>query len=78
VCEVCPSTGPGAGARAYFMLDPATIVLCVNQMHRGKDEVEEVLVHELVHAYDFCAAKRDLSRYVLTHILVKRRHECLK
>jgi Peptidase M76 family len=45
------------------MVDPATIVLCVNQMHRGKAEVEEVLVHELVHAYDFCAAKRDLSRY---------------
>eukprot|EP00953_Heterococcus_sp_UTEX-ZZ885_P007248 4398-Heterococcus_DN1.PRE.2 len=62
VCELCPSTGPGAGARAYFMVDPATIVLCVNQMHRGEAEVEEVLVHELVHAYDFCAAKRDLSR----------------
>ena len=49
------------------MVDPATIVLCVNQMHRGKDEVEEVLVHELLHAYDFCAAKRDLSRYAMAH-----------
>jgi hypothetical protein len=43
--------GPEGRARAFFSAPPPTIVFCANRLHSAQ-EVEETLVHELVHAYD--------------------------
>ncbi len=48
-CMPCPK---GLNARAYFEAPPAKIVLCSDKLHTPL-EVEESLVHELVHAYDY-------------------------
>ncbi len=48
-CTSCPK---GLNARAYFEAPPAKIVLCSNKLYTPS-EVEESLVHELVHAYDY-------------------------
>ncbi|CAM9272364.1 unnamed protein product, partial [Scytosiphon promiscuus] len=61
-CQVCPTTGmkrrsvgPAAGARAYLEAPPPGIVLCANRLG-SRQEVEEAVVHELVHAYDYLVA----------------------
>lgn len=36
------------------------IILCANHLET-KNEVAEVLIHEMVHAYDHCVARKDLS-----------------
>jgi hypothetical protein len=38
-------------ARAYMEAPPMSVVLCANRL-RDRDEMEEALVHELVHVYD--------------------------
>ena len=43
--------GPEGKARAYFSAPPPTVVFCANRL-RSKKEVEEAMVHELIHAYD--------------------------
>ncbi len=48
-CASCPK---GLNARAYFEAPPAKIVLCSDKLYTSLD-VEESLVHELVHAYDY-------------------------
>ncbi len=48
-CMPCPK---GLKARAYFEAPPAKIVLCSDKLQTPLD-VEESLVHELVHAYDY-------------------------
>mmetsp|Transcript_9418 Transcript_9418/g.13810 ORF Transcript_9418/g.13810 Transcript_9418/m.13810 type:complete len:222 (+) Transcript_9418:111-776(+) len=58
-CKWCGNDGPEGGARAYVKgPDPMAIVLCANRL-KSQDEVEEVLVHELIHVYDVHAG-RDL------------------
>ncbi|KAG5186939.1 peptidase M76 family-domain-containing protein [Tribonema minus] len=77
-CRLCPDQGPEGGARAFLETPPATLVLCVNRM-RGAEEMEEALVHELVHAFDYCASNRNLfSCKSLAHSEVRaaREAEC--
>lgn len=51
-CQQCSNTGPEGGARAYVRgPNPLSIVLCSNRLHNAS-EVQEVLVHELIHVYD--------------------------
>ena len=51
-CQQCSSTGPEGGARAYVRgPHPLSVVLCSNRLHNPA-EVQEVLVHELIHIYD--------------------------
>ena len=51
-CQQCSNTGPEGGARAYVRGPiPLSIVLCSNRLH-SPAEVQEVLVHELIHVYD--------------------------
>lgn len=38
---------------------PPAVVLCANRLE-SRQEVEEAVVHELVHAYDYLVAGRDL------------------
>lgn len=43
--------GPEGRARAFFSAPPPTVVFCANRLHSAR-EVEETMVHELIHAYD--------------------------
>jgi len=59
-CRPCSTEGPEGGARAALMdTDPLEIVLCTNRLS-GKEEIEEVLVHELVHVYDHTNRRCDM------------------
>lgn len=53
-CRPCETVGPEKGARALIMgPTPLSIVACTNRLTPGdKDEMSQVLVHELLHAYD--------------------------
>ena len=65
-CRPCSTQGPEGGARAFVMgPSPLSIVLCSNRLGRGGSsddaaEMEEVLLHELVHVYDVKQLKLDL------------------
>lgn len=59
-CVRCGTSGPEGGARAYVKgPEPLSIVLCANRL-RTQEEVEEVLIHELVHVYDVRVRNMDL------------------
>ncbi|KAF0684903.1 Aste57867_23147 [Aphanomyces stellatus] len=60
VCLDCKSEGVEGKARAFFASPPA-IVLCANRLHTT-DDVKEVVVHELIHAYDYTVRKMDLTQ----------------
>eukprot|EP00638_Chattonella_subsalsa_P004086 CAMPEP_0117756486 /NCGR_PEP_ID=MMETSP0947-20121206/14110_1 /TAXON_ID=44440 /ORGANISM="Chattonella subsalsa, Strain CCMP2191" /LENGTH=230 /DNA_ID=CAMNT_0005576089 /DNA_START=99 /DNA_END=791 /DNA_ORIENTATION=+ len=78
LCRLCSNTGIEGGARAFIETPPTTIVLCANRL-RGEKEVEEALVHELVHAYDFCVKGRDLfdcNQLAYSEVRAARESEC--
>lgn len=52
-------SGPAAAARAYLEAPPPGVVLCANRLG-SRREVEEAVVHELVHAYDYLVAGVEL------------------
>jgi hypothetical protein len=59
-CTTCSDEGPEGAARAYVKgPNPLCIVLCANRLS-SKEEVEEVLVHELMHVYDVRVREMDL------------------
>lgn len=58
-CRICPETGPASGARAFLEAPPPSIVLCANRLATRR-EVEEAMVHELVHAFDYLVSGRNL------------------
>jgi len=63
-CTVCGSDGAEGAARAFVKgPNPVAVVLCANRLH-SQSEVEEVLVHELMHVYDVRIKEMDL-RYVI-------------
>jgi hypothetical protein len=63
LCRKCSSTGPEGGARAFLMGPcPLSIVLCQNRIHSSREEIEEILTHELVHLYDVQNLKLDLQQ----------------
>lgn len=61
-CRPCSNTGPESGARAFVMgPSPLSIVLCSNRLsYHDSTEMEQVLVHELVHVYDVRVHQLDL------------------
>ena len=51
-CKQCGNFGPEGGARAYVKgPDPLSMVLCANRLS-SVDEIQEVLIHELIHVFD--------------------------
>ena len=61
-CRPCSNTGPESGARAFVMgPSPLSIILCSNRLsYHDSTEMEQVLVHELVHVYDIRVHQLDL------------------
>lgn len=59
VCRECSNTGPEGNARAFITgPTPISVVICTNRS--GVAEMEEILVHELVHVYDVRKLQLDL------------------
>lgn len=48
-----------SSARAFTLINPLEIVVCSNRVH-GKEDIKEVMVHELVHAYDYSTGRYDM------------------
>jgi Peptidase M76 family len=63
ICRPCASDGVESRARAFVTgPTPFTIVLCSNKLsYHNSREVEEVLVHELIHTYDVLVNELDLQ-----------------
>lgn len=62
-CRKCASEGPEGGARAFLMgPQPLSVVVCHNRIHGTRDEVEEILTHELVHLHDVQTLQLDLQQ----------------
>ncbi|CAM9425732.1 unnamed protein product [Ectocarpus sp. 8 AP-2014] len=80
VCQTCPRQGPAAAARAYLEAPPPGIVLCANRLG-SRREVEEAVVHELVHAYDYLVAGVELldcQALAYSEVRAARAAECSK
>ena len=79
-CRFCPTSGVQGTARAFLEAPPMSIVLCANRLHSAK-EVEEALVHELVHAYDMGPARCDLTNVdalAASEVRAAREAECAR
>ncbi|KAL7534035.1 hypothetical protein ACHAXR_005592 [Thalassiosira sp. AJA248-18] len=79
-CMTCGSdTRAEAGARAFVKgPEPLSIVLCSNRLSSQR-EVDEVLVHELVHIYDVHSRKmdlRDCRQLAYSEVRAAREAEC--
>mmetsp|Transcript_3674 Transcript_3674/g.8036 ORF Transcript_3674/g.8036 Transcript_3674/m.8036 type:complete len:394 (-) Transcript_3674:45-1226(-) len=79
-CQVCGSdTRAEAGARAFVRgPEPLSIVLCSNRLSSQR-EVDEVLIHELVHIYDVHSRKmdlRDCHQLARSEVRAAREAEC--
>jgi len=60
-CMKCSTEGPEGNARAFVKgPDPLSITLCSNRLE-GVKNIEEVLVHELIHVFDVHSRKWDLT-----------------
>ena len=59
VCRSCSSTGVEKHARAFITNDPRSIILCTNRL--SKKSIEEALMHESIHAYDFSVSNIDFG-----------------
>ena len=77
-CTTCASNGPEGTARGFFASPPAQIVMCANRLH-SESEIEETLVHELVHAVDHCTRGIDLAKcedLACSEVRAAREAEC--
>ncbi|TFJ79970.1 hypothetical protein NSK_008528 [Nannochloropsis salina CCMP1776] len=59
-CINCAEEGLAMKARAYMEAPPMSVVLCANRL-QDRREMEEALVHELVHVYDHALVQMDLT-----------------
>nr|CCA17587.1 metalloprotease family M76 putative [Albugo laibachii Nc14] len=78
VCLMCQEEGPEGKARAFFSAPPPTIVFCANRLHSAR-EVEETMMHELIHAYDFVVRTMDITNpsiLACSEIRAARESEC--
>lgn len=80
-CRPCLNTGPESGARAFIMgPSPLSIVLCSNRLScHDQTEMEQVLVHELVHVYDVRVNQLDLracENLAYSEVRAAREAEC--
>jgi len=80
-CAWCSNHGPEGGARAFVKgPEPLSMVLCANRLSTA-DEIEEVLVHELIHIYDVKFRGIDLrecTELAYSEIKAAREAECFK
>lgn len=78
-CMKCGNTGPEGGARAFVKgPEPLSMVLCANRLF-SEEEVEEVLVHELIHVYDVRVRGmdlRDCRQLAHSEVRAAREAEC--
>jgi len=79
-CKPCGSSSRAEeGARAYVMgPKPLSIVLCSNRTS-SQQEIEEVLVHELIHIYDVHSRQmdlRDCRQLAYSEVRSAREAEC--
>ena len=58
-CRPCGNSKGESNARAFIVDNPVNIVLCTNRL--TVDDLEEVLVHEMTHAYDYKFGHYDLT-----------------
>ena len=81
-CRKCSQKGPEAGARAFLMgPEPLSIVLCHNRIQSDRDEIEEILTHELIHLYDVQTLQLDLTdceTVAYSEIRAAREAECAR
>ena len=79
-CRPCGSEGVEAGARAFLTNSvPLTVTLCTNRLKNEKKDVEEALMHELVHAYDYVHGRCDFSTcngLAYTEVRAAKEAEC--
>ena len=67
-CAHCPE---GAAAAGGYLPDQRTVVLCQQWVAKAPGEVENTIVHEMVHAYDDARAHlnwHDLTQHACTEI----------
>lgn len=78
LCRPCSNIGPEGGARAVLIDSvPLEVVLCTNRLNTK--DIEEVLVHELIHVYDYTNRRCDLSTcegLAFTEVRAAREAEC--
>jgi len=77
-CRPCSRTGPEGKARAFITAHPSEIVLCSNRLS-GRRSVEEALLHELIHVYDYSLARYDFHScegLASTEVRAAREAEC--
>mmetsp|Transcript_6884 Transcript_6884/g.10460 ORF Transcript_6884/g.10460 Transcript_6884/m.10460 type:complete len:316 (-) Transcript_6884:56-1003(-) len=80
-CRPCADIGPERGARAFVMgPTPLSIVLCSNRLSLDStDEMEQVLVHELLHVFDVRVNRLDLQQcenLAYSEVRAAREAEC--
>lgn len=80
-CRPCANSGPESGARAFVMgPTPLSIVLCSNRLSfETSEEMEQVLVHELMHVYDVRVNQLDLracENLAYSEVRAAREAEC--
>mmetsp|Transcript_19425 Transcript_19425/g.45944 ORF Transcript_19425/g.45944 Transcript_19425/m.45944 type:complete len:425 (+) Transcript_19425:132-1406(+) len=84
-CEVCPWTGPKGNARAFVNgPHPLDIVICSNRLRfqdgkLARQEMEEMMTHELVHVYDARQLQldlRDCENLAYSEVRAAREAEC--
>lgn len=80
-CRPCANSGPESGARAFVMgPTPLSIVLCSNRLSfENTEEMEQVLVHELMHVYDVRVNQLDLracENLAYSEVRAAREAEC--
>lgn len=77
-CRTCKSDGAEGTARGFFASPPEQIVMCANRL-RSQAEIEETLVHEMVHAVDYCTRGIDLEvceELACSEVRAAREAEC--
>ncbi len=65
-CLNCAEEGIAMKARAYMEAPPMSVVLCANRL-QDRREMEEALVHELVHVYDVRTGVNWSRKSLVTH-----------
>lgn len=77
-CRHCNNRGAEGSARAFMAL-PEQLIFCTNRLRNTK-EMEEVFVHEMIHAVDYCTRNMDLTKceaLACSEIRAAREAECL-
>jgi hypothetical protein len=60
-CRPCLNEGVEGKARAFLEINPTKITLCTNRIQIRKAFIEDLLSHELVHAYDYLKGRCDFQ-----------------